>query len=498
MPKLVFLATDLALFAQLVVVAFYIRHSFHSPTLRQTWRHVLHDAAAMSAGVVLALFLVIAVLDSFHFRPLLPPASGAAANAESAYSPRTLSLLDVLLAGPREAREKTYSEPLGTHQFSKESIFINGKTVRDFPRLQFGGAHLKDTQAEWEGDILWRSVVGLFKGAIFAIFGWLLVAFLRGRTTKTGVTDSLRAIWQRHSDVPWRAMLLTASVLVLLAAWIAALWPYYHVLGTDQTGNDVLFQALKSIRTAVVIGSLATVATMPFAIVFGILAGYYKGRVDDAIQYLYTVLSSIPSVLLISAFVLMIQVFIDKNPQLFETGLERADIRLFLLAAILGITGWAGLARLLRAETLKLGELDYVQAARAFGVSDVGIMRRHILPNLTHIVVIVAVLDFSGLVLYEAVLSYVGVGVDPTTNSFGTMINGARNEMSRDPVVWWTLLAAFAFMVALVLSMTLFASAVREAFDPHARAFRVRRHKTPTAAFVPAAADAATEFQDHK
>jgi peptide/nickel transport system permease protein len=150
----------------------------------------------------------------------------------------------------------------------------------------------------------------------------------------------------------------------------------------------------------------------------------------------------------------------------------------------------------LRAETLKLGELDYVQAARAFGVSDAGIMRRHILPNLTHIVVIVAVLDFSGLVLYEAVLSYVGVGVDPITNSFGTMINGARNEMSRDPVVWWTLLAAFAFMVTLVLSMTLFASAVREAFDPRARAFRVKRNKAPRMGPAQSAAASATESRE--
>jgi peptide/nickel transport system permease protein len=496
MPKLIFLATDLALFAQLALIAFYIWHALHSPTLRQTWRHVLHDASAMSAGVVLVLFLSIAVLDSFHFRALLPPASGAAAQAGPAYSTNTLSLLDVLLAGPREAREKTYSEPLGTHQFSKESILVDGKTVRVFPRLQFGGAHLKDTQTQWADDILGRSLLGFFGGTVAAISAWLLAALLRTRTVKTSVMDSLRAIWRCTSDVPWRAMLLTVSVLLLIAGWITALWPYYHVLGTDQTGNDVLFQAIKSIRTAVVIGSLATVATLPLAIVFGILAGYYKGRVDDAIQYLYTVLSSIPSVLLISAFVLMIQVFIDKNPQLFETGLERADIRLFLLAAILGITGWASLARLLRAETLKLGELDYVQAARAFGVSDAGIMRRHILPNLTHIVVIVAVLDFSGLVLYEAVLSYVGVGVDPTTNSFGTMINGARNEMSRDPIVWWTLVAAFAFMVALVLSMTLFASAVREAFDPHARAFRVRRNKTSTAALAYAAPGAVTEVQE--
>jgi len=104
-------------------------------------------------------------------------------------------------------------------------------------------------------------------------------------------------------------------------------------------------------------------------------------------------------------------------------------------------------------------------------------MRRHILPNVLHIVLIVAVLDFSGLVLYEAVLSYVGVGVDPATNSFGTMINSARTELSRDPVVWWNLLAAFAFMVTLVLSLQMFASAVREAFDPRSRAFRPHRMK---------------------
>jgi len=494
MPKFVFLATDLALYGLLAAIALYVWHARRTPTLRQTWRSVLHDPVAMAAAVVLLLFLLLAALDSVHFRPLLPPAPGAAADAAPAYSTRTLSLLDQLLAGPREAREKTYSIPLGTHQYSKETMLVDGKSVRDFPRLQFGGAHLKDVDAEWAGDVARRSITGIAGGAVGAGVLWLVVAALRARPARTNTLESLRSIWQRTTDIPWRSILLTASVLALFTGWVAALWPLYHVFGTDQTGNDVLFQAIKSIRTAVVIGSLATLATLPFAIVFGILAGYFKGRVDDAIQYLYTMLSSIPSVLLIAAFVLMIQVFVDKNPQMFETGLERADIRLFLLSAILGLTGWAGLARLLRAETLKLSELDYVQAARAFGVSNIGIMRRHVLPNVTHIVLIVAVLDFSGLVLYEAVLSYVGVGVDPSTNSFGTMINSARNEMSRDPVVWWTLAAAFGFMVTLVLSMQFFASAVNEAFDPRARAFRVRRVK-PSAPAVkggvaaPSAAD---------
>ncbi|HVN35320.1 MAG TPA: ABC transporter permease [Casimicrobiaceae bacterium] len=485
MPKFVFLATDIVLFLLLVAIAFYARHALRTPTLRQTWRVVVRDPAAMSAAVVLGLFLVASILDSIHFRSLLPPAPGAEANAAPAYSTRTLSVLDALLAAPREAREKTYSIPLGTHSYSKESLLVGGKTVREYPRLQFGGSHLRDPEHEWMGDVVKRSLAGLAGGAVAAVLVWLIVGALRARSVRTSVGESLRAIATRATDVPWRAMLATASLLLLFAGWVAALWPWYHVFGTDQTGNDILYQAIKSIRTAVVIGSLATLATLPFAIVFGILAGYYKGKVDDAIQYLYTVLSSIPSVLLIAAFVLMIQVYIDKNPQMFETGLERADIRLFLLAAILGITGWAGLARLLRAETLKLSELDYVQAARAFGVSDRGIMRRHILPNVMHVVLIVAVLDFSSLVLYEAVLSYVGVGVDPTTNSFGTMINSARTELSRDPVVWWNLLAAFAFMVAFVLSMQLFASAVREAFDPRARAFRP--HRTKSAANAAAA-----------
>jgi peptide/nickel transport system ATP-binding protein len=249
----------------------------------------------------------------------------------------------------------------------------------------------------------------------------------------------------------------------------------YHVLGTDRTGNDVLWQAIKSIRTAWVIGSLTTVAMLPPALILGISAGYFKGWIDDVIQYVYTTLTSIPGVLLIAACVLMMQVYIDTHPGLFPTAAQRADLRLFLLCMILGLIGWAGLCRLLRAEALKLRELEYVQAARAFGISNWRIMARHLLPNVMHIVLITVVLEFSGLVLYEAVLSYLGIGVDPSMNSFGSMIEKSRFEMSRDPMIWWNLLAAFVFMLALVLAANLFADAVRDAFDPRSRMFRPRR-----------------------
>ena len=242
----------------------------------------------------------------------------------------------------------------------------------------------------------------------------------------------------------------------------------YHVFGTDKVGQDVLYLTLKSVRTALIIGALTTVVTLPIAVALGITAGYLGGWVDDLIQYLYTVINSIPGVLLIAAAVLMMQVVIETHPDWFATAAERADARLLALCVILGMTSWTGLCRLLRAETLKLRELEYVQAARAFGVGTALILRRHVLPNLMHIVLIALVMDFSALVLAEAVLSYVGIGVDPSTISFGTMINAARMELARDPAVWWSLAAAFVVMFALVLAANLLADAVREAFDPRA------------------------------
>ena len=151
---------------------------------------------------------------------------------------------------------------------------------------------------------------------------------------------------------------------------------------------------------------------------------------------------------------------------------QRADLRLLFLCLILGVTSWTGLCRLLRGEALKLREMDYVQAAQAFGVRHFTILGRHVLPNVLHIVLITLVLDFSGLVLAEAVLSYVNIGVDPTMNSWGNMINSARLEMAREPIVWWSLAAAFGFMFTLVLAANLFSDVVRDAFDPRLRSQR--------------------------
>jgi len=221
-----------------------------------------------------------------------------------------------------------------------------------------------------------------------------------------------------------------------------------HPLGTDKTGQDVLYRSIKAIRTGLLIGIVPTLLATPLAILIGLSAGYFGGWVDDLIQYFYTTLACLPSVLLMIAFMLI-----------FEQGIIQ-------LCIIMGITSWVSLCRLLRGETLKLRELDYVQASRAQGAGAMWIIMRHLAPNVMHIVLISFILRFSGLVLAEAILTYIGVGVGENTVSWGKMIDSARFELARDPAVWWNLGGAFIFMLVLVLSANLFGDAVRDALDP--------------------------------
>ena len=478
MPKFVLLWTDAAvwlLVAALIAYGVYVRRQ---PNLAANWGKVFRDAPALASSVVLLACLLLTLADSLHYRAALPPAAGSASQAV-AYDARVKSLLDTMLQALVQSRESTYSRPLAYVGFTKESREVEGKLQRVAPRLLHGGAHLQDPATEWAGDLTLRLLTGLAWGALVAagLCGLLVAAI--ARHAGTAWAAAARQVAAGQTRVPWRAACVTAFALALVAGMVWSLMGRYHLFGTDVTGNDVLYQTLKSVRTAFVIGTLATLATLPLAVVLGIMAGYYKGWIDELIQYLYTVLSSIPNILLIAACVLMVQVFLDTHPEWFETGVERADLKLFLLCAVLGLTGWAGLCRLLRGETLKLRELEYVQAANAFGVSHARIMVRHIFPNVAHLMLIVTVLEFSGLILYEAVLSYVGVGVDPSMNSFGSMINFSRNEMSRDPVVWWPFAAAFCFMVTLVLAANLFADGVQQAFDPRTRAFKPRVANQP-------------------
>jgi len=448
------------------MVAAYVIYARQHEHLSAPWRNVACRPLAMSSAIILSIYIVIGLMDSMHFHPKLETEK----SAETIYSTEVNSLLDIVLGDLHQNTERTYSAPLASYSFSKEMIDLpGGKQIRDYARLKFGGAHLDDPESERAADITKHIFIGLAFGLVISLVLTSLIIFVISKLHRISFKQTWCKIYKNNFHVAWTAMIITTSLVIIVLSIVYSLTQYYHVFGTDKVGQDVLYQAIKSIRTGLVIGTLTTLVMLPFAIMMGLMAGYFRGWIDDVIQYLYTTLNSIPGVLLIAASILLLQVYIGNHADDFNSIEERADLRLLFLCIILGITSWTGLCRLLRAETLKLREIDYVQAAQAFGVSNLSIMLRHLLPNVMHIVMISIVIDFSGLVLAEAVLSYINIGVDPSMNSWGNMINGARLEMAREPIVWWSLAAAFVFMFVLVLAANLFSDAVRDAFDPRLR-----------------------------
>ncbi len=467
--KPVFLITDLLIFGLIFVIVAFFMYAMRKPHLRKPWSQVFRNKAGVISMMVLLVYISIAILDSMHF---LPKIENGSAEGESQYKGEIHSVFDQIVFEIRNSTEKTYSAPFAAYLFAKETVQLeDGTKLREFPRLKWGGKHLTNPETEKKSDIINLAITGIVKAFVAWLVLFTLLCLILSVRTKDSFFKVIKNIARGNSDVPWRTIVVTLAI-ILVVLLVGAEWATkYHVLGTDKVGEDVLYQALKSIRTGVVIGTLTTLLMLPFAIALGIMAGYFRGWIDDVIQYIYTTLNSIPGVLLIAAAVLMLNVYMGKHAEDFASLTQRADLRLLFLCLILGLTSWTGLCRLLRAETLKLREVDFVQAASAFGVGSSQTIFRHILPNMMHIVLITIVLDFSGLVLAEAVLSYINIGVDPTMNSWGNMINSARLEMARESVVWWSLAASLFFMFTLVLFANLFADVVRDALDP-----RIAKH----------------------
>jgi peptide/nickel transport system permease protein len=224
--------------------------------------------------------------------------------------------------------------------------------------------------------------------------------------------------------------------------------PGAHLLGTDLLGRDVVYRTLKGARVALLIGGLTSLVVIPIALLFGVSAGYWGRRIDDAVFFVMTVLASVPSLLLLIALIMV---------------LGKGTVQ---VCVALGVTGWVHFCRIARGETLKLREADFVAAARALGVSDAGIIRRHILPNIAHLIIITFALSFTALVLSETILSYLGIGLD---GSWGQMIDQARNELSRTPIIWWNLAGASIALFTLVLAVNVIADAMRDIIDPRTR-----------------------------
>jgi len=219
-----------------------------------------------------------------------------------------------------------------------------------------------------------------------------------------------------------------------------------HPFGTDQYSRDVLARVLCGARISLAVATLAVLLSMTLGTVYGLMAGYLGGRVDNTMMRVLDGFLSIPRVLLLIAVL-----------TLWE------HVPLAGLILILGATGWFGVSRLVRAETVSARQLDYVAAARALGATDFRIVARHLLPNVIAPVVVAATLAVGNVITLEAGLSYLGIGVAPPTASWGSIFNEGAESF---PANWWVVLFPGIAIVATVLAFNVLGDALRDVLDP--------------------------------
>jgi peptide/nickel transport system permease protein len=217
--------------------------------------------------------------------------------------------------------------------------------------------------------------------------------------------------------------------------------------GGDKWGRDVLKKLVKGTETSLLVGLAAALLAAFLGTLFGAQAGYFGGRTDAFFNWLYSVFTSIPYLLLILAIAAVLN--------------QKGTMTVVL---ILGLTGWTGIFRLVRAEYLKHKVREYVQAANAVGASDARRMFVHILPNVSHVVLVQMSLHVVLFIKSEVILSFLGFGVGVDTVSWGSMLNEAQSELLIGK--WWQLAAATAAMAMLITAFSLFTDAARDALDP--------------------------------
>jgi peptide/nickel transport system permease protein len=262
----------------------------------------------------------------------------------------------------------------------------------------------------------------------------------------------------------WLAALVLAAIVVA-AVFADRLAPYganeqditkrlrppgaQHVLGTDEVGRDILSRLFHGARVSLLVGVIAVAVSCPVGVLVGLVAGYWGRRTDDVLMRITDIQLAIPTILLAIAVVAVL-----------GPGIRNVVITL-------SVTGWTLYARLVRGEALSVKSRDFVQAARAAGAGDTRIMVRHVLPNVLTPVIVVAVFAVANMIILEATLSFLGLGVEPSVVTWGRMLNAGRLYLS---TAWW--LTAFPGLAIFltVLAVNLLGDHLRDWLDPRLRA----------------------------
>lgn len=240
-----------------------------------------------------------------------------------------------------------------------------------------------------------------------------------------------------------------------------------HFMGTDYLGRDVFLRGFFAAKTAVKVGVIASLLSALAGVVLGLLAGYYGGRTDDITVWIYSTFASMPSLLFILAFALLVTKGflwepLEKSFQ-YCALLLRTEPGMLAVYLGIGLTGWVSLCRVVRAETLRLRDMSYIQASKVLGQKDLKIIFKHILPNLMHLVIVYFTMRFAYAVMTEVIVSYLGLGAQ-FEPSWGIMISDGQDKLWRG--IYWETAGATLFMFILVLALNVLGDALRDALDP--------------------------------
>jgi peptide/nickel transport system permease protein len=285
-------------------------------------------------------------------------------------------------------------------------------------------------EATARGKSLWRHAFARLVKDRLAVGGLVIIAFysLIAILAKFGI---LASPWDQVVGGTYQVPSLSSSI---------DLW-----LGTDMFGRSVLYKVIHGTRIAMSVGLVTSLISIPIGVLLGALAGYFGGWIDELIVWFYTTVSSIPSIMLLIAIAYV---------------MGRGIVSIYIA---IGAVSWIGLARLIRSEFIKHKNRDYVVAAESLGASHQSRIFNHILPNVSHLIIIHLSLQFQVAIWTEVILSYLGLGVQGQP-SWGIMIDDAKLELTRG--VWWQLEGATFAMFLIVLALNIVGDALRDALDP--------------------------------
>lgn len=275
------------------------------------------------------------------------------------------------------------------------------------------------------------------------------------------ISESWVRLWHNRLAISGLVLVLGLFAVALLARWLAPYDPDFidlkqvlmppspaHLLGTDTLGRDVLSRIIFGARVSLLVGFVAVGIATLIGVLVGALAGYYGGVLDQILMRLVDLMLCFPTIFLILAVIAVL------GPSIWN------------IMAVIGLTSWMGVARLVRAEFLSLREREFVVAARALGASDVRLIWRHLLPNALTPVMVSATLGVAGAILVESSLSFLGLGVQPPTPSWGNMLTMGKDNIE---IAWWLSVFPGLAILVTVMSYNLLGEGIREAIDPRLR-----------------------------